>query len=158
MDNIKFEKSVIKLNNKQIIYTYLSPKSKYCELMKDTSDLLNKIKPELEILAKAATDKFNANQINGVLPKLSPANQVRAKNSSQMISKVVSIVGNLVKYIITDITTINKTVFKLQTSSKKFKLGQDGAEMIDNIDKDDNSGDKNTADNDDTKGDKDVKK
>ena len=132
--NVRFEKSVVKMNDKQIIETYLSPKSKYYKFLEDTLHLLNKGKPEFEELVKAATNKFNANEIKGVVSKLSPENQLRAKNSPHMISKVVSIMGNIVKYIIIDLSTINKAVFKLQTSSKKLKLGQDGAEMIDNID------------------------
>lgn len=130
VSNVSFEKSTVRMNNKEVINTYLSPKSQYYKSLELTLKFLNDKKPELEKLVKAATDKFDANQIKGVVSKLSPENQIRAKNSAQMISKVISIIGNLVKYIISDVSTINKMIMKLLESDKKNLLGEDNIDKM----------------------------
>jgi hypothetical protein len=123
--NVKFEKSTIRMNNKQVIDTYLSPKSEYYKALADVLKFLTDKKPELEKLATASSNKFDANQIKGVVSNLSPENQLKAKNATQMVSKVISIIGNLIKYITTDISTINKTIATLIKSNKKKLVDKD---------------------------------
>jgi hypothetical protein len=118
ISKIKFEKTVIHVNNKQVVETYLSPKSVYYTGINNVLNSLKADKPKFEELAKMAETKFDANKIKGTVSKLSPEDQLKAKNSIQMISTVVSIIGNLVKYIISDISTIDKTLKQLEKSDK----------------------------------------
>lgn len=117
--NMKFEKTAVLLNNKEVVDTYLSPKSKYYTGMTKVIDMMHEDKPKFEKLVTAADSKFNANQIRGVVSKLSPTDQLKAKKSIQVITKMIEITGNILKYVIADIATIDKTLVTIMKHDKK---------------------------------------
>lgn len=119
VQNVKFEKTSVLLNDKEVVATYLSPKSKYYKGMNKVIDMMNDNSPKFEKLVTLADGKFNANQIRGVVSKLSPTDQLKAKKSIQVITKMIEITGNIIKYVIADIATIDKTLVTIMKHDKK---------------------------------------
>ena len=75
--------------------------------------LINDIKAYEKILNNIQTDigdKYQSNTLNHNFAKLSLKSQDKITNVIKMISKVIEILGNIIKYVMTDINTIEKEI------------------------------------------------
>ena len=91
---------------------------------------LNDKKKELEEVQSAIGDKLSRTEANQNYNKLDGHAKYRISTTISQIAKVVTIVGNFVKYVITDLNTINKSVDKIlnKTTSLSNIDGKKAAE------------------------------
>ncbi len=83
-------------------------------LMKDIGGM----KKELENIQKTIGEKLEKSQVNQTMSELSPGVQKRIVENIMMISKVINIIGNLIRYILIDMNTIEKNAAKLLKKGK----------------------------------------
>ena len=88
-------------------------------MIKLTKDLGEK-KDEIEHIRVLLGDKIATTQANQQFVKVGPNVQKYILNSMQMVSKIIEIIGNMIRYILIDIKTIENTTNKL-LSKKKIK-------------------------------------
>lgn len=119
--------------SKQIIFNDLSGKRHEDNYLKSLYQLTSDINTErkrLDVIRQAIGNKYSNTQANSEFTKLSKSQRDRIANTIQMMSKIISVVGNMVRYIIIDIDTINKATntllakdgIKPSVVSKKSKL------------------------------------
>ena len=131
IENIKFSQSVIEMNNQEVIQTYFGNDKRVIsfidlkgkqhqgtyyetliQLMKD----IESRKSSLELIQTDFGKKYDDNQRAQEFAKLGVMAQNRVVTTMQQISKVLSIIGNIIKYVTTDINTMDTTIKKLLKS------------------------------------------
>ena len=127
LQNMEFRPTVINMkddsivdvyfgNAKNIKFTDTYGKKHECSyyealniLIKDLSDK----KKELENIHSMVGDKLRTAETNQTYNKLSNADKYRLSTTINQITKVVTITGNFIKFILTDLNTINNSVDKI---------------------------------------------
>lgn len=132
ISNLGFTKSVINMSNMDTINAYFGNAKSvkfidhtgkrnectyYEALIKLSKDLGTK-KEEIEQIRVMLSDKLANTQANQEFVKVGPNVQKYIYKSVQMVSKIVEIIGNIIKYIITDMNTIEKITDKLLAKKK----------------------------------------
>lgn len=110
---------------KNITYTDLKGNTfsgTYLEALRQLSVTLQAKQTILKSLQKDLGDKFDRTTSNSEFGNLHPRDQKQIMESMQMISKVLTITGNLSRYIMEDVKTINTAT---NTLIKKGKLEKD---------------------------------
>lgn len=124
IENIKFEKTIIDLSKKEnvdiyfnaanaINFTDLHGNKHNTSYYKSLEQLIKDIsgrKKELEKVQQDFSKKYSKSQVNQDFANLTVTQQAAIEEAIREISVVVRIVGDIVKYIMTDINTIDKSV------------------------------------------------
>lgn len=92
----------------------------YEALIKLTKDIESR-REDLKKVHEALGQKYNQTQLNQTFGKLSRGDQYRITDTIRMMSKVVSIVGNITKYIMIDMQTITKSTDKMLKKNSSGK-------------------------------------
>lgn len=133
--SIKFEPTVVKMNNEQVVNTYFSNSAKVVKF-KDLSgtqhndtyyealttlvkDITSK-KKELMDVQSAMGVKIQDSRENNNFAQLDAMTRNLITDTFQTLSKVVSVVGNILRYVVTDVNTITKAAKKVR---KKYNIG-----------------------------------
>lgn len=102
---------------------------------------LSRYKTEIEALSKDLDQKNQNSMDNSQFAKLSGRAQKRVRETIQMISEMIVLIGNIIKYVISDINTINGAMKKIAPHAVDY---MDNTEVGDK--KDDSSQKKNIKD------------
>lgn len=144
---IEFHETVIKLENQNVVDMYFgtSKSIKYTDADKRTNtstyyDALIHIFEDLQeqdgFLKEMQTDmneKFDRSQMNQAFGRLNESAQNIVGESIQMISKVINIIGNLIRYVMTDIKTLRNSAAKILKSDKVPTVKNESVSTIDLI-------------------------
>ena len=135
LKNIQFKSTIIHLkdgNNKEIYFLNKQSvkfkdlggkefKGSYLDALKKLSTDISSRKNEIETISRDVGDKYTRTQENQTFGKLTRVDQNRIVSTIRMLSKVITIVGWMVKYTITDVNTITKKMKSVQHTAKKGK-------------------------------------
>ena len=116
-------------NSKSIKFTDNYGRYHECTYYEALNFMMNNLKDKNENLSQVQTligDKLRKTEANQNYNDLNNPSKHRINTTMSQISKVVSIIGNFIKYIMADINTINKSVDKIlgkttQTKPKNVK-------------------------------------
>lgn len=145
---IEFTKSLIDMSDKTSIDIYFGTSNKLIEfvdihgykhktnyydglisLVKEISTY----KSQMESVRDNIGKKIQDTELNSSFNELSPGVQKRIINTIMMTSKVINIIGNLVRYVLIDMKTIEKNTAKL-IKKEKIKSGNPNINNIEGID------------------------
>lgn len=141
---IEFKETVIKLENQNVVDIYFggSKSIQYTDADKKTNTstyydalihIFNDVREQDEFLKKVQTDmgeKFDRSQMNQSFGKLNDAAQKIVVESIQMISKVVNIIGNLIRYVTVDIKTLRNSASKILKRDDVSKVKNESVEFF----------------------------
>lgn len=82
-------------------------KSTYYEALNVLLDDINKQKRNMEDIQKSIGQKYTQTQANTSFSKLHYTQQTLIKDTINMMSKSIAVVGNIIRYVNTDIETLN---------------------------------------------------
>lgn len=133
IENVQFTQTVINMSDERTVGIYFGPdkvinftdlrgqrhNSTYYEALIQLMDDLNLRK---DVLNKLQTDfgaKFSRAEGNQSYAKLSGRDQKQLAITMQQIGKVVTIVGNIVKYVSADIKTMNSAIDSIEKGMNK---------------------------------------
>lgn len=140
--NVKFDKTVVDMNNPDIVDIYFGSAKKisyvdprgvrkqgsYLESLKNLLDYIADCKEEINDLSKDIGNKFVQTETNMEFAKMGKHAQNTVVNFMQTISKLIDIMGNITRYAMDDVKTIEKSVNQMKaaaTMSKGGKLEED---------------------------------
>lgn len=87
------------------------------QLMTDLGTLI----PPLQEAQEGLSGKHDKTKLNQELAKLNHKKQARVRTAIMMVSKVVSIIGNLMKYVMEDKATMEKELEKIKAATGNHK-------------------------------------
>lgn len=128
--NIQVEKTTIEMRDQNLVDIYFGAKvftdssgkeTTYYNGLKKISASIDKLKPKLEPIGKLLGDKINRSQINQSFAHLPDAVKGDIRESVVMTSKVVKSIGDILKCINQDMTTISENVNKVNDRKAKAK-------------------------------------
>ena len=111
-------------NDKSITFTDHHGDKQECSYYEALTMLikdLEKSKEDLKNVQKEVSNKMKRTEANQNYAGLSNWQKVRINTNISQISKVSTIIGNVIKYIMTDLDTINKSVDKIIGSTHSSK-------------------------------------
>lgn len=131
--NLGFTKTTIEMSSQSVVDLYFGNntaisfvdlhgkkhESTYIEALYDLSKELSIFVKPLENLQKDLGNKFSETQANGTFANLSHGQQKLVTNTIQNLSVGINVIGVILKYIMADINTMNKTIDKIYISMKK---------------------------------------
>lgn len=93
----------------------------YLDSMKVLSEDLKKLKKPIEAIRSMIGEKYEKSQMDVRFAKLGAKAQREVSESIQAISKVITIIGNLIRYTKADMTTMQKSAITVQKKVEKDK-------------------------------------
>jgi hypothetical protein len=134
LQKITFSQTVIDMNDPANIDIYFSKNHKmkykdfrgnhyentYLEAMRELLGYINDRKDLIKDINDAIGSKFVESQDNGTFAQLGSAAQKTITSFFQTTSKLVEIVGNLTRYILVDVKTIEKNSNQIKAAATKF--------------------------------------
>jgi hypothetical protein len=122
---VKFEPTTIEMKNQEVVDIYFSNNIKIhkfkgtsvdCTYYEALKDLLNRVqaqKPFIEEVHKLFGEKYELTDANGQLAEMKESERETIRECTLLFSKVISVIGNMVKYINQDMLTIRNTALKI---------------------------------------------
>jgi hypothetical protein len=124
---IDFKETVVKFESQNVIDIYFGglKSIKYTDANNKTNQsnyydalvhIFNDVREQEDFLKRVQTDmgqKFDKSQMNQSFGRLSEPAQKIVGESIQMISKVINIIGNLIRYVTIDIKTLRNSASKI---------------------------------------------
>lgn len=128
---IEFTQSVIEMRDPNNIGIYFSStksikfrdlkgnqfEGSYTQALKKILEDISSRKKELNTIYSNLGKKYEETQLNQTFSKLMKQDQLLVTNAITLVSKVVNIEGNIVKYVMTDMNEINKAVDAIMKKS-----------------------------------------
>ena len=151
---IKFNETVIDMNDSNNVEGYFGKgkviykdiygvehSNTYYASLKELINMITARKSELDVLYSTVGNKIKITQSNQSFANLSQLQRNSVINSMQMISKTIEIIGNIIKYMIKDLNTIQKSTTqiikkqdKINKNTEKKKLIRTNNDSIKNLD------------------------
>lgn len=136
ISRISFTPTLIKMNDqrtidiyfgtgKNITYKDLKGKEYSCNYLEALNQLIAVVQSKrtlLKTLQEDLTAKFDRTRENQEFGELHPSEQKRIMDAMRMVSNVITIMGNITRYVMEDVKSINTAT---ETLIKKGKLQQD---------------------------------
>lgn len=127
IQNIEFSKSTVVMKDQNVVNTYfgnepviqfsdlrgVTRKLSYYQALSQLSGDLKTITDKLNTSRERLTDKYDRTQLNQEFHKLSLSKQKIIRQTVEMTSKCTTVIGNIVKYVMTDMKTISKSIDKM---------------------------------------------
>lgn len=124
---IDFQETLIEMKNHNIINIYFGgsksirftdskgnkQETSYYEALLQLFKILQTEEKFLKDIQTAMGEKFDKSQMNQSISKLSESAQKHITESIQMISKIINIIGNLLRYVMKDMKTLRDTSEKI---------------------------------------------
>lgn len=132
--NIEFSPTTIKINsddvrniyftnNKTVVFTDLkgvSHNDSYYESLLRLSNDLQDMKSKMENINSNICEKFNKTEANGTFAKMNNSSRNYIIDTMKMVSGSISIIGNMIKYIMKDVNTMNNNWKTIMDQSSKI--------------------------------------
>ena len=145
---VKFKQVEVDMNDPNTVELYFSNKKMdihtvdgkvrqctYYEALEQLIKDINSRKNTLKMLQSDLGDKFETTQANQDFAKLSQRNRQRVIDTIQMVSGTVSIIGNMIKCMMTDINTIQKTTTQIIKRKNSIDSGTAKKKIVGRSDK-----------------------
>lgn len=143
IQHIEFSKTIVAMNDQNVINTYFgnSPilqfsdlrgvthKTSYYQALTQLAKDLKTISDKLNSSRERLTGKYDRTQLNQEFHRLSLSKQRIIRQSIEMTSKCTTVISNIVKYVMTDINTIKKSVDRIASAGR---IDINAVEDIDN--------------------------
>ena len=141
--NVKFEPSTVEMNDKKNLVTYFSADNpstgpvkftslngdtrgrSYLEALKQLSMDFNYFKDSLTNIQKVLEEKFDSRARQSFIDMKNKNNQAEVRSCMSMVSKVIGIIGDLIKYTIKDTKTIHISVDRIKEKAQKLNVDLD---------------------------------
>ncbi len=140
---IRFNETVIDMNdpsnvegyfgNGKIIYKDIygvKHNNTYYTSLKELINMITARKGELDLLYSTIGDKIRITQSNQSFANLSQLQRDSVINSMQMISKTIEIIGNIIKYMMQDLNTIQKSTVQITKRQDKINKGTTKKKLV----------------------------
>lgn len=122
LKNVKFTPSTINMGQddnydiyfggqRSIKFTDLGGKQHLCSYYEALNQLMSDInakKKDLETVQKSLGEKYDRTQMNQAFTHIGPSSRTAIVDTLQMVSRMIALVGDIVKCIILDINEVNK--------------------------------------------------
>ena len=135
--NIKITQTVVNMSDAKVVEGYFGKgvieytdihgkrhKSTYYEMLTNLVKEISSRKTVLDELYSEIGDKMKRSQENDSFSKLSNVHKNAILNGMGMITTTINIIGNIVKYIMTDITTIQKATDQILKRKESIDSGK----------------------------------
>lgn len=133
---IEFKETIVKLEDPNVVNIYfggtksIKYKNASGNVVESTyydalAAVLNEFQEQSEFLKSVQTDigeKFDKSQMNQAFARLDTSAQQTVGDTIQMISKVINIIGNLLRYTIIDMKTIRNSADKILSKENITKV------------------------------------
>lgn len=133
---IKFNETIIDMNDSSNVEGYFGKgkiiykdiygvqhSNTYYSSLKELINMITARKGELDLLYSTIGNKMKITQSNQSFSNLSQLQRNSVINSMQMISKTIEIIGNIIKYMMQDLNTIQKSTSQITKRQDKINKG-----------------------------------
>ena len=141
---IEFKETIVKLEDPNVVNIYfggtksIKYKNASGNVVESTyydalAAVLNEFQEQSEFLKSVQTDigeKFDKSQMNQAFARLDTSAQQTVGDTIQMISKVINIIGNLLRYTIIDMKTIRNSADKILSKENITKVKNESVDFF----------------------------